>query len=137
KGLAGKTGDEIEVDVIDARGTEPNEVMEHDGAGVKATAVAGFLIDERLDAETYAVDSDTEKCSQCLVRELAGSAFYGDFSIGHDRELRSYSCEKLLDEFRFEQARGASAEVYGIDPLGQMYAQVFAPSSRLAHLGDE
>jgi len=79
EGLAGKAGDEVEVDVGDSGGAQPGEVVEDDGAAVKAAGLAGFPVDKGLDAEADAVDAGADESGKGSIRQLAGGALDGDF----------------------------------------------------------
>jgi hypothetical protein len=136
KGLAGETGDKVKIDVGKSGCTKSRKVVEDNGAGVEATTLAGFAIDERLDTEADAVDADASEGGHSCIGELPGGAFDGDLSIEINGELGADRFEELVDEIGFQQTGGSAAEIDGIDACWEVSA-VFCPFAGLVHLSDE
>ena len=56
-GLAGKSGDQVEIQIGDAGFAEDGDVGSDDGGGVAAAGAAEFIFDEGLNAEADTVDA--------------------------------------------------------------------------------
>ncbi len=74
-GLMWKSCDQVDIDVVDAGGAKPINVMERDGSRVGASNGSGFVIHKRLHAEADAIESQAWHGEQHLVTYLAGRTF--------------------------------------------------------------
>jgi len=126
-GLAGEAGDEVAVDVGDTGMAQAGEVVQDNGAGVEAAADLRFAVNEGLDAEADAVDSDGLEGGEGVVGDLAGGALDGDFRVGMDLELMAHGLEEALEMLRGEEAGSAAAEEDGVDGRGKFEAKLLGP----------
>ena len=74
-GLMWKSGDQVDIDVVDAGGAKPINVVERDGSRVGASNRSGFVIHKGLHAEADAIESQVRHGVQHLVTYLARSTF--------------------------------------------------------------
>ncbi len=89
-GLVRKTGDQVDVDVVDAGGTKPFDFIERDGASMGASHRGCFMIHKRLHAQADAVESQARHGPQQFVTQLAGGTFQRHFRGGVDGKYFAY-----------------------------------------------
>ena len=120
EGLAGKTGDQIHVEVANSSGTEAAKVIRNNCPAVQAAARLRFAIDEGLHAQTHAVHARSNQRVKRFVGNLTWRALDGDFGIRVEIELRPHGGKETRNQLRSQQAGGSTAQVNGVDAPGQI-----------------
>ena len=106
-GLAGKSGDQVDVDIAYAGGAQHRNLGGDDLRGVRASGAAEFLFDERLHAERDALDAGSGPGAGGFRRDVAGSGFDGGFRPGASGDEIEQRAQRIGGEI----ARGAAAQV--------------------------
>ena len=129
-GLAGKPGDQVDIDVVYARRVQHRHLGGDDLRGVRAPGAAEFLFDEGLHAERDAVDAGGGPGARGFGREVAGSGFDGGFRPGTSGD----EVEQRAQGIGSEIARRAAAQVDGVgSPFPGVGADLARQRLAIAH----
>ncbi len=107
----------IDAQIAEPGGSDPFQVLQNHGAGMKPSGGGRLTIDQRLHSEADAVYTQGEHGGQRRVIQLPRSALQGDLGSGRDRELLAQGVGKLPHQGRGKDAGGASSQVDAVHLL--------------------
>src|SRR5262245_40897152 len=79
--LSGQSGDQVETDVLETRGTQFMKRFQGVGGRMRSTQLCEFTVVERLRAEAGAVDAEISEHAKLIARDSPGIHLHRDFGI--------------------------------------------------------
>src|SRR5262249_34855663 len=135
--LVRQAGDQVHVDVADARGAQPSDVSERLLARVQPRHRSRFLVHKRLHPEAHTVYAAVLERGDDLFRQRARGAFHCDLGVAPDQEILAQRHEESLQLIRRKQAGRTAAEINGIGRLRKLGAVLGGNCTGRAGVGNQ